>query len=78
MLQNAQTGAFGFPVQSMWSNPIDEEAAWRKSAILFDQSFHMTELRVTAAPFGPRRLVRPPAWLRGTGRASPGRPCPSS
>lgn len=46
MLQNAQTGAFEFPVQSMWSNLIDESEAWRKSAILFDQSFHMTELRI--------------------------------
>jgi vanillate/3-O-methylgallate O-demethylase len=47
MLQNAPTGAFEFPVQSMWSNLIDETEAWRKSAILFDQSFHMTELRIT-------------------------------
>ena len=46
MLQNAPTGAFEFPVQSMWSNLIDEGEAWRKSAILFDQSFHMTELRI--------------------------------
>lgn len=55
MLQNAQTGAFEFPVQSMWSNLIDESEAWRKSAILFDQSFHMTELRIK----GPdtRRLL---------------------
>lgn len=55
MLQNAPTGAFEFPVQSMWSNLIDEGEAWRKSAILFDQSFHMTELRMT----GPdtRRLL---------------------
>ncbi len=47
LLQNAQTGAFEFPVQSMWSNLIDESEAWRKSAIMFDQSFHMTELRIT-------------------------------
>jgi vanillate/3-O-methylgallate O-demethylase len=55
MLQNAQTGAFEFPVQSMWSNLIDEAQAWRKSAILFDQSFHMTELHIK----GPdtRRLL---------------------
>jgi len=55
MLQNAQTGAFEFPVQSMWSNLIDESRAWRESAILFDQSFHMTELRIK----GPdtRRLL---------------------
>lgn len=55
MLQNAQTGAFEFPVQSMWSNLIDEGQAWRRSAILFDQSFHMTELRIK----GPdtRRLL---------------------
>lgn len=46
LLQNAQTGAFEFPVQSMWSNLIDESEAWRKSAIMFDQSFHMTELRI--------------------------------
>jgi vanillate/3-O-methylgallate O-demethylase len=55
LLQNAQTGAFEFPVQSMWSNLIDECEAWRKGAILFDQSYHMTELRIT----GPdtRRLL---------------------
>jgi vanillate/3-O-methylgallate O-demethylase len=47
LLQNAQTGAFEFPVQSMWSNLIDESEAWRKTAILFDQSYHMTELRIT-------------------------------
>ncbi|RJG57906.1 aminomethyl transferase family protein [Sphingobium terrigena] len=46
LLQNAQVGAFEFPVQSMHSNLIDEGQAWRKSAILFDQSFHMTELRI--------------------------------
>lgn len=55
MLQNAQVGAFEFPVQSMHSNLIDEGQAWRKSAVLFDQSFHMTELRIK----GPdtRRLL---------------------
>lgn len=46
MLQNAQVGAFEFPVQSMHSNLIDESQAWRRSAVLFDQSFHMTELRI--------------------------------
>ena len=46
MLQNAPTGKFEFPVRSMWSNLIDEGQAWRTSAVLFDQSFHMTELRI--------------------------------
>jgi len=52
MLQNAPTGAFEFPVQSMWSNLIDESEAWRKTAILFDQSYHMTELRITGPDTG--------------------------
>ncbi|MFM2372921.1 MAG: hypothetical protein RIS85_2643, partial [Pseudomonadota bacterium] len=55
LLQNAQVGAFEFPVQSMHSNLIDESQAWRRTAVLFDQSFHMTELRIK----GPdtRRLL---------------------
>lgn len=52
LLQNAQCGAFEFPVTSMHSNLIDESQAWRKSAVLFDQSFHMSELRITGTDTG--------------------------
>lgn len=55
MLQNAPTGAFEFPVQSMWHNLIDEAQAWRRTAVLFDQSFHMTELRIKGPDM--RRLL---------------------
>ena len=55
MLRNASAGPYQFPVQSEFSNWRDEQEAWRRTAVLFDQSFHMTDLHVQ----GPdtRRLV---------------------
>ena len=43
MLRNVQVGPYVFPVQSEYSNWRDEQESWRKTAVLFDQSFHMTD-----------------------------------
>ena len=44
MLRNSQIGAYVYPVVSgEFSNWRDEQAAWQKSAVLFDQSHHMVE-----------------------------------
>ena len=44
MMQNAQTGRYQFPVPPEFSNWIEEQRAWRESAALMDQSFHMTDV----------------------------------
>ena len=46
MLRNSQAGAYVFPIAPEFSNWRDEQEAWRKTAILFDQSYHMTDLYV--------------------------------
>jgi glycine cleavage system aminomethyltransferase T len=46
MLRNSQTGAYVFPIAPEFSNWRDEQEAWHKTAILFDQSYHMTDLYV--------------------------------
>jgi vanillate/3-O-methylgallate O-demethylase len=47
MLRNSQIGAYVYPVvPSEYSNWRDEQAAWRKSCVLFDQSHHMVDLYV--------------------------------
>ncbi len=44
MLRNSPIGAYVYPVvPSEFSNWRDEQAAWAKSAVLFDQSHHMVE-----------------------------------
>ena len=44
MLRNSQIGAYVYPVvPSEFSNWRDEQAAWQKTAVLFDQSHHMVE-----------------------------------
>lgn len=43
MLRNAQVGPYQFPITSEFTNWRDEQEAWRNSAVLFDQSFHMTD-----------------------------------
>ena len=48
LLRNSQIGAYVYPVvPSEFSNWRDEQAAWRKSAVLFDQSHHMVDLYIT-------------------------------
>jgi vanillate/3-O-methylgallate O-demethylase len=45
MLRNSQIGAYVYPVvPSEFSNWRDEQMAWRKTAVLFDQSHHMVDL----------------------------------
>ena len=44
MLRNSQIGAYVYPVvPSEFSNWRDEQIAWQKTAVLFDQSHHMVE-----------------------------------
>lgn len=43
MLRNAQTGPYVFPIQSEYTNWRDEQESWRKTAVFFDQSYHMTD-----------------------------------
>lgn len=44
MLRNSQIGAYVYPVvPSEFSNWRDEQLAWQKTAVLFDQSHHMVE-----------------------------------
>jgi glycine cleavage system aminomethyltransferase T len=44
MLRNAPVGAYVYPMPSEVSNWRDEQHAWRETAVLFDQSFHMTDV----------------------------------
>ena len=44
MLRNSQIGAYVYPVvPGEFANWRDEQAAWQKTAVLFDQSHHMVE-----------------------------------
>ena len=43
MLRNAPLGPYQFPIRSEFSNWRDEQEAWRKTAVLFDQSYHMSD-----------------------------------
>lgn len=46
MLQNSPIGRYVYPIPAEYSNWVDEQRSWRESAVLFDQSFHMTDLYV--------------------------------
>ncbi|MDA8785300.1 aminomethyltransferase family protein [Planktomarina temperata] len=47
MLRNSQIGMYVYPVVAPeYTNWRNEQAAWRKSAVLFDQTHHMDELVV--------------------------------
>ncbi|MEM1089665.1 MAG: aminomethyl transferase family protein [Pseudomonadota bacterium] len=43
MLRNAPGGPYVFPIPSEFSNWRDEQESWRKTAVFFDQSHHMTD-----------------------------------
>jgi vanillate/3-O-methylgallate O-demethylase len=43
MLRNASAGPYQFPIKAEFTNWRDEQKAWRSGAVLFDQSFHMTD-----------------------------------
>jgi glycine cleavage system aminomethyltransferase T len=44
MLRNVPVGAYTYPMKPEFSNWRDEQAAWKNTAVLFDQSFHMTDV----------------------------------
>ena len=46
MLQNAQVGAYVFPIPPQYTNWVEEVRAWRNGAVLLNQSYHMTDLYV--------------------------------
>src|SRR5437879_12988021 len=47
LLRNSRIGAYVYPVvPSEFSNWRDEQSAWHKTAVLFDQSHHMAEITV--------------------------------
>ena len=47
MLRNSQIGAYVYPVVAPeFSNWRDEQQAWRKTCVLFDQAHHMAEVYV--------------------------------
>jgi glycine cleavage system aminomethyltransferase T len=58
LLRNAQTGANVFPgVPPEFTNWRDEQQAWQKTCVLFNQSFHMNDLAVEG-PDAPELLSR--------------------
>jgi len=44
MLRHAPVGGYQFPDKPEYSNWRDEQEAWQKSVVLFDQSFHMKDV----------------------------------
>lgn len=46
MMQNAPIGRYVYPIPAEFTSWIEEQRAWRETAVLFDQSFHMTDLYV--------------------------------
>ncbi|HEY4040690.1 MAG TPA: hypothetical protein VGM32_02475, partial [Rhodopila sp.] len=44
MLRNARGGGYPFPIPPEFTNWRDEQAAWKSTAVLFDQSHHMTDI----------------------------------
>lgn len=44
MLRNAPVGGYQFPDKPEYTNWRDEQTAWTKSVVFFDQSFHMKDV----------------------------------
>jgi len=51
-LRNSPTGFYVFPVPDEHTNWRDEQLAWSRSAVLFEQSFHMLDVYVS----GPDKI----------------------
>ena len=60
MLRNSQVGPYVFPISSEFSNWRDEQEAWQKTAVLFDLSYHMTDIYFE----GPGRLPAAVSYRR--------------
>ena len=52
MLRNAQVGFYQFPVPDEHTNWRVEQSAWRDTAVLFEQSYHMTDIYIS----GPDKI----------------------
>ena len=52
MFRNSPTGFYVFPVPDEHTNWQDEQFAWHNTAVLFDQSYHMTDVYIK----GPDRI----------------------
>ncbi|MDQ4075096.1 MAG: aminomethyl transferase family protein [Chloroflexota bacterium] len=46
MLRNSQIGPYAFPGTPEFTNWRDEQRAWLETCVLFEQSFHMTDLYI--------------------------------
>src|SRR5437016_3671280 len=47
LLRNSQTGAHVYPVvPAEYTNWRDEQRAWQQTCVLFNQSYHMTDMYV--------------------------------
>jgi vanillate/3-O-methylgallate O-demethylase len=46
LLRLPRSGVFPFPIKAEFTNWRDEQESWRKTAVLFDQSHHMTDLTI--------------------------------
>ena len=58
LLRESQTGPYIYPVvPTEYSNWRDEQRAWRETAILFNQSYHMTDMYVEG-PDAPKLLEK--------------------
>ncbi|MFD5723353.1 aminomethyl transferase family protein [Streptomyces sp. NPDC127036] len=44
MLRNAPQGPYIYPMRAEYTNWRDEQQAWQNTAVLFDQSHHMTDI----------------------------------
>src|SRR5215469_9962074 len=46
LLRYPRSGVFPFPIRPEFTNWRDEQESWYRTAVLFDQSEHMTDLTV--------------------------------